>query len=66
MLLGINQTLRERDVERESQTKESNIQRYKKAAEEPWLFEQVAEDTDNREGVLEICLHHDYFLPCQN
>lgn len=40
--------------------------RHKKAAEKPWLLEQVAEDTDNREGVLEICLHHDYFLPCQN
>lgn len=41
-------------------------ERHKKAAEKPWLFEQVAEDTDNGEGVLEICFHHDYFLPCQN
>lgn len=50
----------------ETDKRKQHSERYKKAAEKPWLVEQVAEDTDNREGVLEICLHHDYFLPCQN
>lgn len=50
----------------EPDKRKQHSERYKKAAEKPWLLEQVAEDADNREGVLEICLHHDYFLPCQN
>ena len=53
LLLWIFQTLREREVEGRARQKKATFTQIQKGNREALaLFEQVAEDTDNREGVL--------------